>query len=347
MILGQLIAFILAKGVIGFSSLPSFNSGKTICTHLKQSSIPTDATAPLVSARVARIIAPVSSLSCLLFPSASLAKSSSGGAFDQSIASFFPGSIPTTTVQLRVLSTLRKREYRQYNTIMGTSLSGDEILNTPTSLVNQLKTKLLEAKDGGVYSLGGLGGIPFAGTAGMADLMSHVPTDGKLVLIYGPNIGINKDGGVGSVERIGKGGADETLISRTYHNILAGNKSTGTGMNFEEDYIIEKMKSMNLKDYDQKGDNFAIAEVTNKLYALISDLVGKQVESTISSDPNFWSKLTEITLIGGVIVNRGHGSGTDGGDDFFQPLTMKALFKNGVADLYDEVFGDLATRTPK
>ena len=340
MILGQLIVFTLAKGAIGFSTSPSFRSDKTISTLLKQSSISTDA---LISARAARIIAPVSSLSSLLFPSSALAKASSGGAFDQSITSFFPGAIPTTTVQLRVLSTLRKREYRQYNTIMGTSLSGDEILNTPTSLVNQLRNKLLEAKDGGVYSLGGLGGIPFAGTAGMNDLMSHVPTDGKLIILYGSNIGINKNGDVGSVERIGKEGADETFISRTYHNVLTGNKSSGTGLNLEEDFIVEKMISMKLKEYDQKGDNFAIATVTKNLYALISNLVGKQVEATISSDPSFWGKISEITLIGGIVINRGHGSGTEGGDDFFQPLTMKAFSKSGVTDLYGEVFGDLPT----
>jgi hypothetical protein len=49
--------------------------------------------------------------------------------------------------------------------------------------------------------------------------------------------------------------------------------------------------------------------------------------------------------MGGIFINRGHGSGTDGGDDYFQPLCMKALDqKTGTeTNLYKQVFGDLST----
>jgi hypothetical protein len=48
-------------------------------------------------------------------------------------------------------------------------------------------------------------------------------------------------------------------------------------------------------------------------------------------------------MIGGIIINRGHGSGTEGGDDYFQPLSMKTLVKGTELNLYGEVFGDLST----
>jgi len=115
---------------------------------------------------------------------------------------------------LRVQSTLRKRQYLPYNTLLATSLSSEEIVNTPTSLINLLRTKFSETKDGGVYSLGGLGGIPFAGEAGMDDLLSHAPKDGRVVILFAPQVGISKDGKLERVERIGREeyGADTSVV---------------------------------------------------------------------------------------------------------------------------------------
>ena len=141
----------------------------------------------LISARTARIAMPLAAILSLALPKAALAKASSSQ-FDATIKTYFPGSIPSTTVLLRVQSTLRKRQYLPYNTLLATSLSSDEIVNTPASIINLLRNKLSESKDGGVYSLGGLGGIPFTGDAGMDDLLSHAPKDGKIVILFGSQV---------------------------------------------------------------------------------------------------------------------------------------------------------------
>ena len=142
----------------------------------------------LISARSARVLMPLTALvSQALLPREAFAKASSSQ-FDTTIKTYFPGSIPSNTVLLRAQSTLRKRQYLPYNTLLATSLSSDEVLNTPTSLVNLLRYKLSESKDGGIYSLGGLGGIPFAGDAGMYDLLSHAPEDGRVLILFGPQV---------------------------------------------------------------------------------------------------------------------------------------------------------------
>ncbi len=141
---------------------------------------------PIVSAREARVSGPFAILLSQALPKAAFAKGVNQ--FDETVKIYFPGSIPSTTVLLRVQSTLRKRQYQPYNTILASSISSDEIVNTPTSVVNLLRNKLSESKDGGVYTLGGLGGIPFTGSAGIDDLLSHAPKDGRIMIYFGPQV---------------------------------------------------------------------------------------------------------------------------------------------------------------
>lgn len=303
----------------------------------------------MLSPRMARISIPLSTL--LLNPTLASAKasSSSGGAFDQALKQYFPGSIPSTTVFLRVQSTLRKRQYYPYNTLIATSLPTDEIVNTSTSIVNQIRSKFSEVKDGGVYNLGGLGGIPFAGMTGVNDMLSHAQKDGRVLIIFGPNVGISKDGKVGLVERIGRSelGANETngAIVQAYKDIISRKvDSKATEFDLEMDYLVTLLESMPLKEYSSTGgDDYAIAQITKNLYVTIEKLIQKQVDVSISKSSNFWDSVTEVTLMGGIVVNRGHGTGTEGGDDFFKPMMMKTITKAGAEiDLYPEVFGDLS-----
>ena len=117
--------------------------------------------------RVARIIAPTTSIITLLadYPTAAVAEdiansnskkssinksSNNQQKFLSSLTNFFPGSIQNTVVKLRIIQTLRKRGYRQYNTLFGTSLCVDEVLSASVGLEEQLKKDLCESKDGGV-----------------------------------------------------------------------------------------------------------------------------------------------------------------------------------------------------
>mmetsp|Transcript_25374 Transcript_25374/g.43322 ORF Transcript_25374/g.43322 Transcript_25374/m.43322 type:complete len:83 (+) Transcript_25374:2-250(+) len=62
--------------------------------------------------------------------------------------------------------------------------------------------------------------------------------------------------------------------------------------------------------------------------------------NTFTAKPDFWGGVSEVTLLGGIVVNRGHGEGVSGGEDFYQPLMLKSLTKDGESDIYGEVFGD-------
>ncbi len=306
---------------------------------------------PLLSARDARVSLPLATAAAMIFtPTLANAKASTSTGFDKALKDYFPGAIPSTTVLLRVQSILRKRQYYPYNTLIGTSISSEEIVNTPTSVINQIRSKFSETKDGGVYTLGGLGGIPFAGVSGMYDMLSHIQKDGRALIIFGPNVGISNDGTVGMVERIGRSdfGPDESngVVVRAYKELTSkGSVSKSDGLDIEKDYIVKLLEEMPLKDYQAKegGDNYAISKVTKNMYKITEGMIENQVKTVISQkSPKFWDGVTEVTLMGGIFINRGHGSGVEGGDDFFQPLMMKTITKGGdETDLYKDVFGDL------
>ena len=54
------------------------------------------------------------------------------------------------------------------------------------------------------FSLGGLGGLPFAGKSGFRAFLHHVPDSGRLLVLFAPHGGIDAEGRVGALQRDGQ-----------------------------------------------------------------------------------------------------------------------------------------------
>ena len=297
-----------------------------------------------ISDRDARIMTPFTALlTAMLGPNAALAVSPVGGiSFDSSVKRYFPGAMQNSDISLLVLAALRERNYKRDNVLFGTSLCSDEINESPDSLLAGLSKNFVDVKRGGVFKLGGLGGVPFVGVSGMGAFVSHCPENGKLLILFGPHVGISQEGVVGKVERIG-----QTKVSTScgaavgaYKAIVAQNKGGNNGFDMQEEFIIEMLEkrigNVNRKEL-KGGDDESVAFVTTQMFNLISELLRAQVD-TISSKEGFWGRVSEITLLGGIVINRGHGVGTPGGQDYFQPLLLKSISAKGEVDLYRKVF---------
>ena len=345
------------------------SSSSAFVTH-GASSVRTELSASLdgidgspMTAREARVTGPLSTLAtAAAIAAGTIAEPQAANAapvtvayspdFDTSIRTFFPGSVPNSVVNFRVAERLKTRGYRPFNTILGTSLCSDEIDSTELSLMKQMQKTLTLQKDGGVFNLGGLGGVPFVGKSGFGAFLSHVPTNGRVVILYGPHIGISNEGVVGKVERVGQekaSGACGAGIG-AYKAIKAGGRGPNDKFDYQEEYIIDELtpKLQTLLEQQKLSGavngfvnaNTALTAVTCNMFDIVNDVLEAQLEQAWSA-PGFWDKIEEVALVGGIVVNRGHGGGLAGGEDFFQPLQFKAVNANGEVDMWDQVFGDL------
>jgi len=73
-----------------------------------------------------------------------------------------------------------------------------------------------------------------------------------------------------------------------------------------------------------------ITFVTYQMYTIVRDLI----ENEIRSLDDVWDWVTEVAIVGGVMINRRSGG------DFFQPLTFQLRTQEAPPeDLYEQAFG--------
>jgi hypothetical protein len=111
-----------------------------------------------------------------------------------------------------ILSQLLSDAFASYSTLFAQSICPDEINhkegNVPRLLIHNFMDK--------VFHMGGLAGLPFTGRTGFNAFSHHIPDDGNLFVLYGPHVGISRDG------KVGESLLHSKLISqlRTEHNTI-------------------------------------------------------------------------------------------------------------------------------
>merc|ERR1712176_271218 len=95
----------------------------------------------------------------------------------------------------------------------------------------------------------------------------------------------------------------------------------GDTIDYQEEYIIDQLRPK-LQQQSFDDENQAVAYVTSQVYLMIFDMLKQQLKSSWK-DPSFWDSIDEITLLGGILINRGNA------EDYFQPLKFETLSKKG------------------
>ena len=95
-----------------------------------------------------------------------------------------------------ITSKLQTVGFKNSASLLCTSLCCDEV-NRP--LENALKPAF-----GDHFNIGGLAGFPFGGATGFGAMAAHIPDNGTCVIVYGPHVGVDSTGAVGTVERRGR-----------------------------------------------------------------------------------------------------------------------------------------------
>ena len=120
-------------------------------------------------------------------------------AAEESQNALFPTAMLSSDLDDAIARTLRRRGFTPANTLFGHSVCSDEVNNKDQQLVDLMVSRW---KAG--FSLGGLGGLPFAGKSGFRAFLHHTPDSGKLLIMFAPHVGIDAQGRVGALQRDGQ-----------------------------------------------------------------------------------------------------------------------------------------------
>jgi len=261
---------------------------------------------------------------------------------------YFPTALLSSDLDAKVASTLYRRGFTPANTLFAHSVCSDEVNQNAEELVNLMVSRWQEG-----FSLGGLGGLPFAGKSGFRAFLHHVPDNGKLLIFFAPHVGIDAYGVIGALEREG-----QSQVSKACGAAVGSYKAIKdeaekavknpqllpalpmTVLDTQDDYedrnlpfdpelgiIIDRLKPL-IPGIEKAGD--PITYVTYQMYTIVRDLLDDCIKET----SDVWDWATEVAIVGGIMINRRTGG------DFFQPLSFELRTnEKPPSDLFAETFG--------
>jgi hypothetical protein len=238
----------------------------------------------------------------------------------------YPGALTNQELETKVVRILDKKGFSAANTLLATSLCCDE-------LARRLEDDFVKVY-GNNFNLGGLAGFPFAGNTGFGAMAAHIPDDGYCLLIYGPHVGITKDGTVGKVERAGIELVDNCCgsaiaASNYLKGITEGGAQITTKIQEFTDFQQGAVQELILPHGKRlsEADN-RMAELPRALYEsqdiLLREIVQKGAAGTKSG----------IALLGGLQINTAPDT-----SDYFLPLRFD--FMNTDGDVVEEMLDQL------
>lgn len=198
------------------------------------------------------------------------------------------------------------------NTLVATSFCCDEV-NRP--LETDFAAEYTET-----FNLGGLAGFPFSGVTGFAAMAKHVPDGGSTLVVYGPHVGVDYDGNVGTVNRRGKekGGtccgsavAASGYINQVYKGEIKPNPSVPeTNVDAQQLYVGNMLLPFAARI---SGADDPMVELPYATFEPLDDLMQKIVEKAAYKVGD-----GKIALLGGLQINT-PGELTD----YFLPLRFE------------------------
>lgn len=174
----------------------------------------------------------------------------------------------------------------------GTSICPDEINQEPTTL-STLMTNL----HGKVFPLGGLGGVPFSGKTGFSAFSHHVPTNGHVVVMFGPHLGMSADGEPGKFMRLGQATISSACGAATaaYAQLSSGESIPADDADTQQCWLREKLAP---EMEEIKKAKEPVVELYYKLYKLIEKEILKIVNMNYGPG--------KLVLLGGITINMPH-----------------------------------------
>ncbi|EEC51968.1 predicted protein [Phaeodactylum tricornutum CCAP 1055/1] len=233
------------------------------------------------------------------------------------ISSVFPNAVPNEKLLAKINSTLGCYGYGK-NSLVATSLCCDEV-NRP--LEDDLK-----AAFGENFNMGGLAGFAFGGVTSFGAMAAHIPDSGSCLVVYGPHVGVDSNGKVGTVERRGraKGGSccGSGVAASMYVNAVRNGGEEAAPPTDPLDAQQSYVGNM-LLPYGERLEN-AEDPMVELPYALF-DAQDELMQKIVAKGCSNVAGNGKIALLGGIQINTPEGMA-----DYFLPLRFDIRDNRGV-----------------
>lgn len=212
---------------------------------------------------------------------------------EKRIQQFYPGAVAGDEAVEKYLSKLQKEHQVDLTKVLfATSICSDDA-NFSADF-----SKVLSRP----FVMGGLGGLPYTGFTGMVAYAHHIPDGGDAFIFYGPHIGINEEGELGRMRRIGQSADSNScgaLMLALDRLITEEDEEVYVPMASEVDYqqILLERSLMPFK-HDIVNSAFPKKAITDKTYDIIHKLLHKYVAMAKNE-----FHCQRIIFLGGVIIN--------------------------------------------
>ncbi len=228
--------------------------------------------------------------------------------FEKVVLEYFPDALDAKDTSVRYMG-LMQNDYGIdiSKVLMATSLCSDDINIPSTTFFSVLF---------GPFILGGLGGLPFAGTTGMAAFAHHIPDNGSAFIFYGPHIGVTLDGELGKIYR-----PRQDTPGASCGALMIALKRFRKDPNYQPLTIDSDYQQMKLEESllpyreDILADEYPEKAITEATFKNIDLRIHDYLRASRGE-----FKVEKVTLLGGIIINTEYGL-----DDYFAMRNFEVL----------------------
>jgi hypothetical protein len=233
----------------------------------------------------------------------------------------FPNAVSNADLMKKVTERLSKYGYGS-TTLVATSLCCDE--------VNRPLEKALAKVYNEPFVMGGLAGFPFGGVTSFGAMAHHIPDGGSCMLVYGPHVGIDSYGTVGTVNRRGrtKGGACCGSAAAALGKIRKGAMvpaKEGEPKDFlATDSLDAQQAYVNAQLLPYAQRLLAADDRNVELPYTLYDAQKQMMDSIVAKGAGAMEGNGNIALLGGIQINTPEGI-----SDYFLPLNFELRNSQG------------------
>jgi Limiting CO2-inducible proteins B/C beta carbonyic anhydrases len=241
------------------------------------------------------------------------------------ISHAFPKAVSNPELVSRTATVLSKYNFNPSKTLLASSLCCDEVSRT----LEEDFTKIY----GRHFSIGGLAGFPFGGLTAFGAMAAHIPDEGSCLIVYGPHVGVDSDGTVGTVNRHGQAHsgsccgsavAAHGYVTKVHQGLIKASGLSADPLDTEQAYVGNMLLPFAKRLADAKEP---MVELPMAMWDAQDTLMRKIVDRGSTRLHGV------LALLGGIQINTPEDMA-----DYFLPMRFELRDKTGavVSNLMDD-----------